>query len=232
MQEEQRSLSSIQTISVRGLLMDRSVRWQVITIAVVNIGMQLSGIDAVSVKSIVGLLSFLPLCVCSHFRCAKTVQLLYESERSYCYSSQLCSTHLHLLLPIHHSPTCSHWVTKQGATGPRLIISWSSLLVLPHIRRSTRPHAKSNTFLCSFLRVDGSSLHAGWLTCLYHFPAGVHPTESHCPSCFRREHRKASNIQTNPCVQTINLWHKMLHQTFQESLKWKHACCSKDLGHL
>ncbi|XP_023277763.1 solute carrier family 2, facilitated glucose transporter member 5-like [Seriola lalandi dorsalis] len=47
MQEEQRSLSSIQTISVRGLLMDRCVRWQVITIMVVNIGMQLSGIDAI-----------------------------------------------------------------------------------------------------------------------------------------------------------------------------------------
>lgn len=48
MQEEQRSLSSIQTLSVGGLLMDRSVRWQVITVAVVNVGMQLSGIDAVS----------------------------------------------------------------------------------------------------------------------------------------------------------------------------------------
>lgn len=47
MQEEQRSLSSVQTISVLGLLMDRCVRWQVITIIVVNIGMQLSGIDAV-----------------------------------------------------------------------------------------------------------------------------------------------------------------------------------------
>ncbi|XP_049900468.1 solute carrier family 2 member 15b [Epinephelus moara] len=47
MQEEQRSLSSIQTISVRGLLMDHCVRWQVITIVVVNIGMQLSGIDAI-----------------------------------------------------------------------------------------------------------------------------------------------------------------------------------------
>lgn len=53
MQEEQHSLSSIQTISVCGLLMDRCVRWQLITIVVVNIGMQLSGIDAVSVKSIV-----------------------------------------------------------------------------------------------------------------------------------------------------------------------------------
>ncbi|TKS69116.1 Solute carrier family 2, facilitated glucose transporter member 5 [Collichthys lucidus] len=47
MQEEQRSLSSIDTISVRGLLIDRCVRWQVVTIVVVNIGMQLSGIDAI-----------------------------------------------------------------------------------------------------------------------------------------------------------------------------------------
>ncbi|XP_028264390.1 solute carrier family 2 member 15b [Parambassis ranga] len=47
MQEEQRSLSSVQTLTVRGLLMDRCVRWQVITIIVVNIGMQLSGIDAI-----------------------------------------------------------------------------------------------------------------------------------------------------------------------------------------
>lgn len=47
MQEEQRSLTSIQTISVLGLLRDRCVRWQVITIIVVNIGMQLSGIDAI-----------------------------------------------------------------------------------------------------------------------------------------------------------------------------------------
>ncbi|XP_072319956.1 solute carrier family 2, facilitated glucose transporter member 5-like [Eucyclogobius newberryi] len=47
MQEEQRSLTSIETISVWGLLKDRCVRWQVITIIVVNIGMQLSGIDAI-----------------------------------------------------------------------------------------------------------------------------------------------------------------------------------------
>nr|XP_023997629.1 solute carrier family 2, facilitated glucose transporter member 5-like [Salvelinus alpinus] len=47
MQEEQRSMSSVQTVSVIGLLKDRSVRWQVITIVVVNIGMQLSGIDAI-----------------------------------------------------------------------------------------------------------------------------------------------------------------------------------------
>lgn len=65
MQEEQRSLSSVQTLSVRGLLMDHCVRWQVITIVVVNIGMQLSGIDAVSVNIIVGLLSF-SVFVCKH----------------------------------------------------------------------------------------------------------------------------------------------------------------------
>ncbi|XP_069560975.1 solute carrier family 2 member 15b [Brachyistius frenatus] len=47
MQEEQRSLSSIETLSVRGLLTDRCVRWQVITIVVLNVGMQLSGIDAI-----------------------------------------------------------------------------------------------------------------------------------------------------------------------------------------
>ncbi|XP_051940340.1 solute carrier family 2 member 15b [Hippocampus zosterae] len=47
MQEEQRSLSSIQTVSVWGLLTDVCVRWQVITIVVANIGMQLSGIDAI-----------------------------------------------------------------------------------------------------------------------------------------------------------------------------------------
>uniref|UniRef100_A0A8C6M0C1 Solute carrier family 2 member 15b n=1 Tax=Nothobranchius furzeri TaxID=105023 RepID=A0A8C6M0C1_NOTFU len=47
MQEEQRSLSSIKTLSVSRLLMDRSVRWQLLTIVVVNIGMQLSGIDAI-----------------------------------------------------------------------------------------------------------------------------------------------------------------------------------------
>ncbi|KAJ8389826.1 hypothetical protein AAFF_G00112950 [Aldrovandia affinis] len=47
MQEEQRSLSSVNTVSVLGLLLDRSVRWQVISIVVVNMGMQLSGIDAI-----------------------------------------------------------------------------------------------------------------------------------------------------------------------------------------
>lgn len=159
MQEEQRSLSSTHTISVCGLLTDRCVRWQVVTIAVVNIGMQLSGIDAVSVKSIEGLLSCLFLYTCAiTFWMWRTVQLLCKSESSYFYSSQLCSTHLHLLLSIHHSPTYSHWVTKQGATGPRLIISWSSLLVLPRIRRSTHPHTKWST---SFLRVDDSSVHVG-----------------------------------------------------------------------
>ncbi|XP_065602514.1 solute carrier family 2, facilitated glucose transporter member 9-like isoform X3 [Cyrtonyx montezumae] len=47
MKEEQRSLSSVQTISVWQLLRDRSVRWQSLSVAVVNVGMQLSGIDAI-----------------------------------------------------------------------------------------------------------------------------------------------------------------------------------------
>ncbi|XP_055503082.1 solute carrier family 2, facilitated glucose transporter member 5-like [Leucoraja erinacea] len=47
MQEEQRSLSSIKTISVWQLMADRSVRWQLVSIMVVNVGMQLSGIDAI-----------------------------------------------------------------------------------------------------------------------------------------------------------------------------------------
>lgn len=72
MQEEQRSLSSIQTLSVCGLLTDRCVRWQLITIAVVNIGMQLSGIDAVSVKKRLLLSSCFFFSVCGH---ALAVQL-------------------------------------------------------------------------------------------------------------------------------------------------------------
>lgn len=68
MQEEQRSLSSVQTVSVWGLLRDRCVRWQVITIVVVNIGMQLSGIDAVSVCC--------AFCLC--LSCASTAQLSRE----------------------------------------------------------------------------------------------------------------------------------------------------------
>ncbi|XP_018606390.1 solute carrier family 2, facilitated glucose transporter member 9-like [Scleropages formosus] len=47
MQEEQRSLSTVDTVTVRGLLTDTSVRWQVLSVVVVNIGMQLSGIDAI-----------------------------------------------------------------------------------------------------------------------------------------------------------------------------------------
>uniref|UniRef100_A0AAY5ETM1 Solute carrier family 2, facilitated glucose transporter member 5 n=1 Tax=Electrophorus electricus TaxID=8005 RepID=A0AAY5ETM1_ELEEL len=49
MQEEQHFHSSVQTVSVCELLRDRTVRWQVLSVAVVNMGMQLSGIDAVSV---------------------------------------------------------------------------------------------------------------------------------------------------------------------------------------
>jgi len=47
MQEEQRSLSSMDTLSVLQLIRDPSVRWQLVTVIVVNAGMQLSGIDAV-----------------------------------------------------------------------------------------------------------------------------------------------------------------------------------------
>ncbi|TRY92326.1 hypothetical protein DNTS_029283 [Danionella cerebrum] len=47
MQEEQRSLCSVKTISVLELFRDPSVRWQLITVIVVNAGMQLSGIDAI-----------------------------------------------------------------------------------------------------------------------------------------------------------------------------------------
>lgn len=48
MQEEQRSLSSVETLSVWKLLRDDTVRWQVLSVVVINVGMQLSGIDAVS----------------------------------------------------------------------------------------------------------------------------------------------------------------------------------------
>ncbi|XP_073669633.1 solute carrier family 2, facilitated glucose transporter member 5-like isoform X2 [Paramisgurnus dabryanus] len=47
MQEEQRTLTSVKTVSVFQLFKDSSVRWQLITIIVVNAGMQLSGIDAI-----------------------------------------------------------------------------------------------------------------------------------------------------------------------------------------
>ncbi|NWU74511.1 GTR9 protein, partial [Onychorhynchus coronatus] len=47
MKEEQRSLSSMEMISVWQLLRDRSVHWQTLSVVVVNAGMQLSGIDAI-----------------------------------------------------------------------------------------------------------------------------------------------------------------------------------------
>ncbi|KAJ6669084.1 hypothetical protein lerEdw1_007893 [Lerista edwardsae] len=47
MQEEKRSLASVDTMSVRQLLLDDSVRWQVLSVVVINMGMQLSGIDAI-----------------------------------------------------------------------------------------------------------------------------------------------------------------------------------------
>ncbi|KFP15329.1 Solute carrier family 2, facilitated glucose transporter member 9, partial [Egretta garzetta] len=47
MKEEQQSLSSVEMVSVGQLLRDRSVRWQTLSVVVVNAGMQLSGIDAI-----------------------------------------------------------------------------------------------------------------------------------------------------------------------------------------
>ncbi|NXC48313.1 GTR9 protein, partial [Penelope pileata] len=47
MKEEQRSLSSVEMVSVRQLLQDHAVRWQTLSVVVVNAGMQLSGIDAI-----------------------------------------------------------------------------------------------------------------------------------------------------------------------------------------
>ncbi|XP_027655395.2 LOW QUALITY PROTEIN: solute carrier family 2, facilitated glucose transporter member 9-like [Falco cherrug] len=47
MKEEQRSLSSVEMVSIRQLLQDHSVRWQTLSVVVVNAGMQLSGIDAI-----------------------------------------------------------------------------------------------------------------------------------------------------------------------------------------
>nr|XP_033798870.1 solute carrier family 2, facilitated glucose transporter member 5-like [Geotrypetes seraphini] len=47
MEEEKHYLSSVQMCSVQELLTDRSLKWQVITIVVINVGMQLSGIDVI-----------------------------------------------------------------------------------------------------------------------------------------------------------------------------------------
>ncbi len=101
MQEEQRSLSSIQTLSVYSLLRDRCVRWQVITIMVVNIGMQLSGIDAVSMKRFVRILTLLPflqymcvhmcVCVCAHILVVQ----------------RLCSYYVRMRAPMAIVPSCA-----------------------------------------------------------------------------------------------------------------------------
>ncbi|XP_018420524.1 PREDICTED: solute carrier family 2, facilitated glucose transporter member 9-like, partial [Nanorana parkeri] len=47
MQEEQQSLSSVEVVSVFQLLMDRTLFWQTLSVVVINMGMQLSGIDAI-----------------------------------------------------------------------------------------------------------------------------------------------------------------------------------------
>ncbi|XP_063817962.1 solute carrier family 2, facilitated glucose transporter member 9-like isoform X3 [Pseudophryne corroboree] len=47
MQEEQQSLTSVTTVSVYQLLLDRTLFWQTMSVIVINMGMQLSGIDAI-----------------------------------------------------------------------------------------------------------------------------------------------------------------------------------------
>uniref|UniRef100_U3K1X0 Major facilitator superfamily (MFS) profile domain-containing protein n=2 Tax=Ficedula albicollis TaxID=59894 RepID=U3K1X0_FICAL len=47
MREEQRALSCMEMVSVWQLLRERSLRWQTLSVAVLNAGMQLSGIDAI-----------------------------------------------------------------------------------------------------------------------------------------------------------------------------------------
>ncbi|XP_056385489.1 solute carrier family 2, facilitated glucose transporter member 9-like isoform X2 [Hyla sarda] len=47
MQEEQNSLLSVKTVSVCQLLLDRTLFWQILSVIVINMGMQLSGIDAI-----------------------------------------------------------------------------------------------------------------------------------------------------------------------------------------
>lgn len=103
MQEEQRSLSSMQTLSVCSLLMDSSVRWQVLTVAVVNIGMQLSGIDAVSRRTIVlPFSSFVYMCVCCHILNVQQLWSYYMRVRS--YSARVPSW----APPVHPYITVSH----------------------------------------------------------------------------------------------------------------------------
>lgn len=126
MQEEQDSLSSIVSVSVWGLLTDRCVRWQVITIVVVNIGMQLSGIDAVSLKSVC-------VCVC-YYRYVNTLPLLVQ---------QVLPIHLHLHMPLHHVQCLS-----RGATGARLIIFWPSPLIFPNVRHGSSSLSDSELPFC------------------------------------------------------------------------------------
>ena len=174
MQEEQRSLSSIRTISVWGLLRDRCVRWQVITIMVVNVGMQLSGIDAVRGRSIVvfSVLVCLHVCVC-----VVDVQRLcsyYKKVRApgvpSCAPPICISSCSYITVP--HAAT--EWLSR-GAQDHGSLSPGPLSPVLPHIRRSSRTHShtKSNTSLYSLLHVDGSSRHAAHM--LASFPSRATP---------------------------------------------------------
>lgn len=67
----------------------------------------------------------------------------------------ICRTfYLYIIVP--HAAT--EWLSR-GATGPCLIISWSSPLVLPNMRQSTYLHIE-HIFVLPLLHVDGSSMHA------------------------------------------------------------------------
>lgn len=179
MQEELRSLSSIQTVSVCGLLTDRSVRWQLITIAVVNIGMQLSGIDAVSVK-----MCFFPLSLCISKRlCSPN-----ESERPYYY---IPSVVLHFSAPpsssIHHCPWCSPWVAKQGSSRTMLhYLLVLSVSVTQHKAVHLSAHRVEHISTCSmWMGAPCVPIHM-----LISFPSRGRPppAELDCPSCFTWKH--------------------------------------------
>lgn len=178
MQEELRSLSSIQTVSVCGLLMDRCVRWQLITIAVVNIGMQLSGIDAVSVNKV-----FSPFSVCKQRLCSSN-----ESARPYDY---IPSVVLHFSAPpsssIHHCPWCNPWVAKQGSSRTTLhylLVLSVSVTQLEAVHLSA--HRVEHISTCSmWMGAPCVPIHM-----LISFPSrGLPPpAELDCPSCFTWKH--------------------------------------------
>lgn len=177
MQEELRSLSSIQTVSVWDLLTDRCVRWQLITIAVVNIGMQLSGIDAVSV--------FLSFSVYKQKLCSSN-----ENTRPYYY---IPSVFRHFFAPpppsssIHHCPWCSPWVAKQGSSRTTLhYLLVLSVSVTQHETVHLSAHRVAHISTCSkWMGAPCVPIHM-----LISFPSRgrLPPAKLDCPSCFTWKH--------------------------------------------